>query len=134
MMVGSKSRETIRDRANGACEYCRVTESILDKTFHVEHIVAKQHGGSDEVNNLAFACDRCNSFKGPNLASVDPLTGGIVLLFHPRTHLWRDHFYIERGRVTGRTPVGRATVNLRQMNAIERVTVRLLMIDLGYEF
>jgi 5-methylcytosine-specific restriction endonuclease McrA len=35
--------------------------------FHVEHIVSRQHGGSDDPNGLALACDRCNAYKGPNL-------------------------------------------------------------------
>ena len=43
--------------------------------FHVEHIVSKQHGGTDDPGALALACDRCNAYKGPNLASVDPGTG-----------------------------------------------------------
>ena len=30
----------------------------------LEHIVPKNHGGSDEVENLAVACARCNSEKG----------------------------------------------------------------------
>lgn len=49
-------------------------QSALDATFHVEHIVARQHQGTDEDSNLALACDRCNFLKGTNLASVDSLT------------------------------------------------------------
>ncbi len=30
----------------------------------VEHIVAKNHGGTDDLENLAIACTRCNSEKG----------------------------------------------------------------------
>ncbi len=30
----------------------------------LEHIVPKNHGGSDELDNLAIACARCNSEKG----------------------------------------------------------------------
>ena len=30
----------------------------------LEHIVPKNHGGTDEVENLAIACTRCNSEKG----------------------------------------------------------------------
>jgi hypothetical protein len=29
--------------------------------FHVEHIVPRQHGGTDDPNGLALACDRCNA-------------------------------------------------------------------------
>ena len=30
----------------------------------LEHILPKVHGGSDEVDNLAIACRRCNNQKG----------------------------------------------------------------------
>lgn len=30
----------------------------------LEHIVPKNHGGTDDVENLAVACARCNSEKG----------------------------------------------------------------------
>lgn len=30
----------------------------------LEHIVPKHHGGTDELENLAIACARCNSEKG----------------------------------------------------------------------
>ncbi|MFZ4763807.1 MAG: hypothetical protein ACOYMN_02540 [Roseimicrobium sp.] len=33
---------------------------------------------------MAFACFRCNSHKGPNLSGVDPSTGQLERLFHPR--------------------------------------------------
>src|SRR6266705_696826 len=45
--------------------------------FHVEHIVSRQHGGTDDPNGLALACDRCNAYKGPNLTSIDPDTGTV---------------------------------------------------------
>jgi len=56
-------------RAGNRCEYCRLPEELSDVPFHVEHIVARQHQGGDELSNLALACDRCNLYKGPNLAS-----------------------------------------------------------------
>ena len=48
--------------------------------FHVEHIIAKQHleEVDDDLTGLAYACDRCNAFKGPNLSSIDPDTGDKV--------------------------------------------------------
>lgn len=30
----------------------------------LEHIVPKNHGGTDDIENLAIACARCNSEKG----------------------------------------------------------------------
>lgn len=91
----------------------------------MEHVVAKQHGGSDDPAGLALACDRCNAYKGPNLTSIDPDTEAIVPLFHPRVDLWEDHFELRDGQVCGKTAVGRATVRLLNMNAARRVELRL---------
>ncbi len=55
-------RMEVRQRANGRCEYCMLPEEASEVAFHVEHIRAKQHGGSDDLSNLALACDRCNFF------------------------------------------------------------------------
>lgn len=90
----------------------------------MEHIVARQHGGADDPAGLALACDRCNAFKGPNLTSIDPDTGAIVLLFNPRVDIWENHFELREGHVCGTTPAGRATVRLLNMNAPRRVDLR----------
>jgi len=31
--------------------------------FHIEHVISKQHGGSNDPNGLALACDRCNAYE-----------------------------------------------------------------------
>ena len=51
---------------------------------HIEHIVARQHGGLSRLDNLALACWNCNLKKGPNLSGIDPTTGLVVALFNPR--------------------------------------------------
>ncbi len=94
-------------------------------TYHVEHIIAQQHGGADDRGNLAFACHHCNLFKGPNLTSIDPDSGQLTSLFHPRQLHWDDHFRHDHGRVLGRTSIGRTTVFLLQMNAAHRVELRI---------
>jgi hypothetical protein len=97
--------------------------------FHVEHIVAKQHGGTDDEANLAWSCDRCNAYKGPNLSSIDPVSGNVVGLFHPHRDSWQDHFTIRNGEIVGLSPVGRATVRLLQLNARRRVELRRELIE-----
>ena len=45
-------RDLVRRRAVNRCEYCRLPQSALPHApFHVEHVVAKQHGGSDDPVN-----------------------------------------------------------------------------------
>jgi hypothetical protein len=93
-------------------------------TFHGEHIVARQHRGSDEHDNLALACHHCNVHKGPNLSGIDRQTNQLVRLFHPRRDDWHEHFRPEGLLIVGLTPTGRATVDVLMMNAPERVDLR----------
>lgn len=118
-------KELVRRRAGNACEYCRIPQDATPLiSFHIEHIVSRQHGGSDEPDALALACDRCNAYKGPNMTSIDPDTTAVVPLFNPRQDAWGDHFAARGGRITGLTPKGRATVRLLNMNAPRRVELR----------
>jgi hypothetical protein len=44
-------RAFIRERAGRRCEYCRLHEDDAQyQVFHVEHVIAKQHGGSDDLD------------------------------------------------------------------------------------
>lgn len=92
--------------------------------FHIEHVVAKQHAGGNQLNNLALACHHCNFFKGPNLSAIDPESGAVVRLFNPRTHGWDEHFEMTNGAIIGKTPIGRATVKLLVMNEAARILLR----------
>src|SRR5436189_6482350 len=83
--MDARTRELVRRRAGDACEYCCIPQQATSLiSFHVEHIVSKQHGGTDDLDHLALACDRCNAYKGPNLTSIDPDSGVMVALFNPR--------------------------------------------------
>jgi hypothetical protein len=125
-------RELVRHRAGDRCEYCRIPQYATPHlTFHIEHVIAVQHGGSDDPSNLALACDRCNLHKGTNLSAIDPTTNNVVQLFNPRRDDWHDHFGQANYRVVGLTDVGRATVRLLNINAPRRVEVRVeLKLDL----
>ena len=114
-------------RAGNACEYCRMLQAATPLIpFHVEHIISKQHGGTDDATSLALACDRCNAYKGPNLTSIDPDTRTLVALFNPRRDVWSQHFrWINAGlHIEGLTPVGRATVVALKLNLRIRVIAR----------
>ena len=110
----------------GACEYCRISGEFFFLPFQIEHIVAKQHHGTDDESNFAYACDRCNQFKGPNLSGMDQENGELARLFHPRNDNWDDHFLeLTSGVIEGLTPVGRVTVDVLQMNVPVRVELRV---------
>jgi hypothetical protein len=121
------TRSIVAARAEYRCEYCRLREEDDVYTFHVEHIIALKHGGSDELSNCAFACQCCNLHKGSNLAGIDFETNAVVPLFHPRKDSWDDHFEIDDYRVIGMTAVGRATIQVLGMNNAERVRLRMMI-------
>jgi 5-methylcytosine-specific restriction endonuclease McrA len=82
--MDAELRQFVRTRAAYQCEYCRLPQEFSELRFHIEHIVPRQHGGADHLDNLALACPDCNLRKGPNLTGIDPQTGEVTRLFDPR--------------------------------------------------
>ncbi|MGI8972368.1 MAG: HNH endonuclease [Dehalococcoidia bacterium] len=116
--MDAATRTQVRRRAGNCCEYCGLAqEAVPVVTFHIEHIIPRQHGGGDDPSNLALACYHCNHHKGPNLTGIDPETGEIIPLFNPRTQRWDEHFALEGREVVGLTPTGRTTVRVLTMNS-----------------
>jgi len=121
----------IRYRARYRCEYCHFPEDFAERPFHIDHIVAQQHGGQTVSDNLALACRFCNRYKGPNIAAIDPQSGNVVELFNPRLQAWEEHFSWTGSQLTAHTPSGRATIHLLQINRAAAVAVRGLLIEEG---
>jgi hypothetical protein len=124
-------RRQIWQRAGGCCEYCRMPPSQDVRPFQVDHVRAKKHGGTNTASNLCLACLPCNSGKGSNIAGIDPVTQSLQPLYNPRDDAWDEHFAWEGPRLAGRTPVGRATIEVLNINQADRVEHRLLLIALG---
>lgn len=120
------TKQLVRQRAHSRCEYCGIHQRYYpDFTFHIEHIVARQHQGTEDLTNLALACHLCNNKKGPNLSGIDPDTGEMTRLFNPRADIWDEHFHLEdSGVIVGLTPVGRTTVYVLDMNSGIRRQIR----------
>ena len=123
-------KQFVRQRAGANCEYCGLPEAVSGiLPYHVEHIRVRQHRGTDDLENLCYACSRCNHLKGPNLSSYDPMTDQLVTLFNPRCDRWDEHFRHEGPLIIGITAEGRATVELLQMNEPRRLRLRLALLD-----
>lgn len=129
--MDAATRDFVRRRADNRCEYCLLQQEYCDLTHHLEHIVSRQHGGLDDIENIALACQRWNLRKGPNLTGFDPETGALVPLFHPRRDQWGDHFLFRGVMVDGRTPIGRATVQVLAMNDARRLELRSELLGHG---
>jgi len=105
-------RQLVSDRAQGRCEYCLLHQDFSIYTHEVDHIIAQKHDGQATADNLALSCLACNRHKGTDLATFDPATGEITLLFNPRSQIWSEHFVVNQGRIEGMMPAGRATAKL----------------------
>lgn len=124
-------RRRVRRRARNRCEYCRLPQAAVLPRHQVDHVIAIQHGGSDDASNLALACLYCNLHKGPNIAGRDPTTTELTRLFHPRRDRWREHFAWEEARLVGLTPIGRTTVQVLAINDPLLIAIREALIDEG---
>lgn len=121
----------VRLRAGGFCEYCRLPQSVAHVQFPIDHVTARQHGGSSDEDNLAVACPTCNLHKGPNIAGIDAETGKLTRLFHPRRDQWRAHFRWDGASLVGLTPVGRTTIQVLGVNEPNLIKLRQALIECG---
>jgi hypothetical protein len=127
--VKTSIRLLVRSRAGHRCEYCRLHEHDFPLyPFHIEHIVAKKHHGSDDPSNLAFSCHECNLGKSSNLSGRDFITGRVVVLFNPRRQRWPRHFMWFGAKLVGLTPCGRATIDVLNINKPDRIDLREILV------
>jgi hypothetical protein len=131
--VDKELAAAVRDRAGYRCEYCLVPEGRALKSFEIDHVIARQHGGPTTLGNLAYVCPNCNKHKGPNLTGLDRASRRprIVRLFNLRQHVWNYHFRLDGPLIVGRTPIGRVTVTVLNMNATWMVALREALIAEG---
>ena len=100
----------------------------------VEHIVPESKGGPTAEENLWLSCSLCNSHKGSRTEYEDTVSGQIVQLFHPRQHVWSEHFeWVDGGmHILGLTAIGRAMVAALQLNRKPLVFSRKKWVSAGW--
>lgn len=103
--------EQVRQRAQCRCEYCHYPELLSSAPLSIDHIYPQSLNGSDDLENLALACRRCNERRYNFTTGIDPDTGAEVSLFNPRQQIWSEHFIwsADALSIIGLTPTGRAT-------------------------
>lgn len=139
MAISKEIRQQVRERANYLCEYCHSSEEASAARFEIDHIKPRSLGGSDELNNLALACQRCNGYRYNFTEGIDPNSLISVLLFNPRLDRWNDHFIWKNNGliIKGKTPIVRATCDRLDFNDHKHndgaiVTARRLWIRGGW--
>ncbi|MDA0837088.1 MAG: HNH endonuclease signature motif containing protein [Planctomycetota bacterium] len=124
-------RELVRERANHLCEYCRLHKDDAILGHQPDHIIALKHGGQTDQTNLAWSCALCNSFKGSDISSIDPVTENLTPLFSPRLDDWNEHFRYEAGSLIPLTPIGRVSERILNFNRSDLVQLRLVLSRIG---
>ena len=128
-------RKIVKIRASEECEYCLRPAMFANESYHIDHIIALKHGGWSDLDNLAWSCSFCNTWKGSDLSTYLIEEGEIVILFNPRKHRWLDHFTLsETGEIEAKTKTGLGTIALLKMNEEEKVLERTTMLSEGYSF
>lgn len=123
MTISNSTQELVRKRAGYRCEYCRYPEFLSTSPLTIDHIDPQSLGGSDDADNLALACRRCNERHYNFTVGTDPETKQEVPLFNPRCQKWSDHFIWSEDatKIIGVTSTGRATCNRLDLNDERRV-------------
>jgi hypothetical protein len=129
--VSRQDRNVVAERAGFRCEYCLLHQDDSFQAHEVDHITSLKHGGDSSIGNLAYACAKCNAWKGSDVAGYN--ANGTVLspLFHPRRDAWEAHFELLDGEIAALTPVGEVTVRLLKFNTAGRISERILLIAAG---
>jgi len=129
--IPAELRRIVTQRAEQCCEYCLLHQSDSFFSLEVDHIIPEKHGGLTEEDNLALSCPDCNGYKGSDIASFDPQTSALTLLFHPRKHDWSEHFQLSSAYIAPITDIGRVTIKILKINTPERVEDREVYRQLG---
>ena len=131
--LSASQRALVVERAKGCCEYCQSQERYSPDPFSVEHVIPFSKGGTNDMENLAFACQGCNNRKYTSVEAFDPVSFTMIPLFHPRQHIWAEHFaWNDDGTlILGLTPIGRAAVEKLQLNRSSLVNLRRVLVEAG---
>ena len=120
----ARLRRLVVQRSGDRCEYCHLTQTGQEATFHIDHVRPVTRGGITAADNLALACVSCSLRKGGKETAIDPDTGDEVPIFNPRRDVWPEHFSWERVTLIGLTSTGRATIQALDLNRPLVLTIR----------
>jgi hypothetical protein len=122
MPISKSVYTAVRQRAQFRCEYCHYPELLSSAPLSIDHIQPQSLGGSDDIENLALACRRCNEIRYNFTSGIDPTAGIECDLFNPRQQKWSTHFMWSSDglEIIGKTSIGRATCNRLDLNDARR--------------
>jgi hypothetical protein len=121
MSVPASIREQVRQRAQYACEFCGIAEINTGGMLTIDHFQPRATAGSNELENLIYACITCNQYK----QDYWPRTETAPRLWNPRQESASEHFIEqEDGQLTALTPTGLFTIKRLRLNRSQLIVAR----------
>lgn len=121
MSLSEATKQTVRTRANFACEYCGVTEQNAGGELTVDHFRPQSKGGGDELENLVYCCVRCNLYKSDFWIESPNETS----LWNPRLETAENQFWqAEDGHLFALTEIGELSIRILNLNRPQLVSYR----------
>lgn len=118
-MISAELRRTIRTLYAFACGYCGVTEIEVGAYLTIDHYQPREAGGSDEIDNLVYACHACNLYKSAAWNLDEPP------ILHPlRTEMAVHIRALPDGTLEGLTPEGIRHIACLHLNRLPMVQRR----------
>lgn len=120
-MISKEQVFFVRQRANFQCEYCHVSEIDSGAELSIDHFISTSKGGSDALDNLIYACQRCNLYKHDYL----PIKNGDLSVFNPRLNVHEEHFMqLENGILHPLSSTAELTIKLLRLNRAPLIAYR----------
>lgn len=118
--------DLIRQRYAFRCGYCGVHEVSVGGLLTVDHYQPLASGGDDGLDNLIYACIRCNQYKHTYWPSAQDEANGLRIL-HPLQDILAHHYLLnpQTGQLEALTETGRFHVALLHLNRPQLVRNRL---------
>ncbi len=121
MSLAASIREQVRQRAQCACEFCGITEIDTGGMLTIDHFQPRTKAGSDELENLIYACITCNQYKQDYWTRIETAP----ILWNPRQESASQHFVEqEDGQLTALTPTGIFTIKRLRLNRSQLIVAR----------
>ena len=127
MSISDEARQTVRARANFRCEYCEVGEDDTGGELTIDHYQPQSAGGADDLDNLVYACYRCNLYKS------DYWKAGEIdrRIINPRLESAAKHFWLSpNGNLYALSEPAKFTIERLRLNRSALVRHRRQKIEL----
>lgn len=121
---------TLKAVANNRCEYCKSPKAFSTELFTNDHIIPLSKNGTNDMENLAYSCSGCNTFKHDKVEAYHSSLDKIFPLFNPRRQKWSEHFSWNNDftQIIPLTPIGQVTIEQLKLNREQLQNLRRVLV------